>query len=105
MEKSKKRYGAEISRSRKISNHPYAKLIIENCQSASLKPINVNLTDGEDGVYGTYKGEEVSMTKAISSELLKLQDALQTAMEQGHGASVLTKGRNQWLSSHLFMMM
>ena len=34
------------------------------------------------------------MTKAISSELpKKLQDALQTAMEQGHGASVLTKGK------------
>ena len=79
----------------KSSNHPYAKLIIENCQSASLKPINVtNLTDGEDGVYGTYKGEEVSMAKAVSNELPnKLQDALQTAMEQGHGASVLTKGK------------
>ena len=79
----------------KSSNHPYAKLIIESCHSASLNPINVtDLIDGEDGVYGTYKGEQISMTKAVPDQLPeKLRDALETAMEQGRGASVLTRGK------------
>ena len=75
------------------SNHPYAEAISDFAVSEKITPIKVsNISDGEDGVYGKVTGAEVSFVKADSSKLKgSLLNALNEALSEGHGASLLTK--------------
>ncbi len=80
--------GLEVS-----SNHPYAQAIIDLAKSEEIIPIKINqLSDGEDGVYGKMMNSEVALVRAeqsmLSGHLLK---ALEEALSNGHGASLLLK--------------
>lgn len=75
------------------SNHPYAQAIIDFAKSQEIKPLTVSqISDGEDGVYGKFSGAEVSFVRANPSQLKgRLLESLNSALAEGHGASLLTK--------------
>ena len=78
------------------SNHPYARSILALAQERSLKPSNVTgLTDGDAGVSGTLRGQEVLLGRADwlmerGAEIpLDVDSALAGSRKAGHGSSVL----------------
>ena len=75
------------------SNHPYAQAIIDFAKSQEIKPLTVSqISDGEDGVYGKFSGAEISFVRANPSQLKgRLLESLNSALAEGHGASLLTK--------------
>jgi len=75
------------------SNHPYAQAIVEFAESEKISPTKVSqISDGEDGVYGKVSSSQVSFVRANSSELDGvLARALDEALSEGHGASLLMK--------------
>ena len=75
------------------SNHPYAQAIVEFAESEKISPTKVSqISDGEDGVYGRVSSSQVSFVRANSSELDGvLARALDEALSEGHGASLLMK--------------
>ena len=75
------------------SNHPYAQAIIALANEEEITPLNINqLLDGKDGVYGKVKSADVAFVRAkkslVSGDLLT---ALEEALQDGHGASLLLK--------------
>ena len=78
------------------SNHPYARSILALAQERSLKPSNViGLTDGDAGVSGTLRGQQVMLGRADwlmgrGVEIpLDVDSALAGSRKAGHGSSVL----------------
>lgn len=80
--------GLEVS-----SNHPYAQAIVDFAESEKISPTNVSqISDGEDGVYGKVSSSQVSFVRAHPSKLEgPLRKALEEALSEGHGASLLMK--------------
>ena len=79
------------------SNHPYAQAIIELAKNESIEPLQLtDLSDDGNGVSGKIEGSDVSFVRAekslVSGSLLK---ALDEALKQGHGASLLLKDGKQ----------
>ena len=79
------------------SNHPYARSILALTQERSLKPSNVTgLADGDAGVSGTLRGQQVMLGRADwlmdrGVEIpLDVDSALAGSRKAGHGSSVLT---------------
>ena len=78
------------------SNHPYARSIIALAEERSLRASNVtDLTDGDAGVSGRLRGQEVMLGRADwllerGVEIpLDVDSALAGTRRAGHGASVL----------------
>ena len=78
------------------SNHPYARSILALAQERSLKPSNVTgLADGDAGVSGTLRGQQVMLGRADwlmdrGVEIpLDVDSALAGSRKAGHGSSVL----------------
>ena len=78
------------------SNHPYARSIIALTKERSLTPSNITgLTDGDAGVSGKLRGQEVMLGRADwllgrGVEIpLDIDAALAESRQAGHGASVL----------------
>ena len=78
------------------SNHPYAKSILALAEERSLKASNViDLTDGDAGVSGKLRGQEVMLGRADwllehGVEIpLDVDSALSGSRKAGHGSSVL----------------
>ena len=78
------------------SNHPYARSIIALTKERSLTPSNITgLTDGDAGVSGKLRGQEVMLGRADwllgrGVEIpLDIDAALAESRQTGHGASVL----------------
>ena len=78
------------------SNHPYARSIIALAEERSLKASNViDLTDGDAGVSGKLRGQEVMLGRADwllehGVEIpLDVDSALAGSRKAGHGSSVL----------------
>ena len=78
------------------SNHPYARSIIALTKERSLTPSNItDLTDGDAGVSGKLRGQEVMLGRADwllgrGVEIpLDIDAALAESRQAGHGASVL----------------
>lgn len=78
------------------SNHPYARSIIALTKERSLTPSNItDLTDGDAGVSGKLRGQEVMLGRADwllgrGVEIpLDIDAALAESRQTGHGASVL----------------
>jgi heavy metal translocating P-type ATPase len=78
------------------SNHPYAKSILALTEERSLKASNViDLTDGDAGVSGKLRGQEVMLGRADwllehGVEIpLDVDSALAGSRKAGHGSSVL----------------
>ena len=78
------------------SNHPYARSIIALANERSLTASNVTgLTDGDAGVSGNLRGQEVMLGRADwllerGVEIpLDIDSALAESRQAGHGASVL----------------
>ena len=78
------------------SNHPYAKSILALAEERSLKASNViDLTDGDAGVSGKLRGQEVMLGRADwllehGVEIpLDVDSALAGSRKAGHGSSVL----------------
>jgi len=78
------------------SNHPYARSILALAQERSLKPSNVTgLADGDAGVSGTLRGQQVMLGRADwlmdrGAEIpLDVDSALAGSRKAGHGSSVL----------------
>ena len=79
------------------SNHPYAQAVIELARNESIEPLQLtDLSDDGNGVSGKIENSEVSFVRAekslVSGSLLK---ALDEALKQGHGASLLLKDGKQ----------
>ena len=79
------------------SNHPYAQAVISLANEESIDPLQLSeISDIENGISAKLKGDEVSMIRAeksmVTGSLLK---ALENALQQGHGASVLMKNGKQ----------
>jgi len=79
------------------SNHPYAQAVIELAKNESIEPLQLtDLSDDGNGVSGKIENSEVSFVRAekslVSGSLLK---ALEEALKQGHGASLLQKDGKQ----------
>ena len=79
------------------SNHPYAHAVISLAKKESIKPLELTqISDIENGISAKLKGDEVSLIRAeksmVTGSLLK---ALENALQQGHGASVLMKNGKQ----------
>ncbi len=77
----------------KSSNHPYANIIVESCESDGLSPSKVSsLTDIGGGVEGKIEGKKAVIIKA-SSELLSgaLLKKFEESLAAGHGSSLLMK--------------
>ena len=79
------------------SNHPYARSILALAQERSVNPSNVTgLTDGDAGVSGMLRGEEVMLGRADwlmerGVEIpLDVDSALAGSRKAGHGSSVLS---------------
>ncbi len=75
------------------SNHPYAQAIIALAKDENISPLSITqLSDEQNGVYGKSKGADVAFIRAekslVSGNLLK---ALEEALSEGHGASLLLK--------------
>ena len=75
------------------SNHPYAQAIIDLAKEEDISPLSITeISDAENGVYGKVKDAEVAFVRAetslVSGILLK---ALEEALAEGHGASLLLK--------------
>jgi len=82
------------------SNHPYARSIIALAEERSLKASNVtDLTDGDAGVSGKLRGQEVMLGRADwllehGVEIpLDVDSALTGSRKAGHGSSVLAIDR------------
>ncbi len=82
------------------SNHPYAKSILALAEERSLKASNViDLTDGDAGVSGKLRGQEVMLGRADwllehGVEIpLDVDSALAGSRKAGHGSSVLAIDR------------
>lgn len=75
------------------SNHPYAQAIIAFAKDESIEPLELNdISDMENGVSAKLKGSEVAFIRAEKSHVSgKLAEDLQSALKQGHGASLLMK--------------
>jgi len=78
------------------SNHPYAKSILDLAEQRSLKASNVtDITDGDAGVRGKLRGQEVLLGRAdwlLENDVsipLDIDSALTKSREAGYGASVL----------------
>jgi len=78
------------------SNHPYARSILALAQERSLKPSNVTgLADGDAGVSGTLRGQQVMLGRADwlmnrGVEIpLDVDSALAGSRKAGYGSSVL----------------
>ena len=79
------------------SNHPYAHAVISLAKKESIEPLELTqISDIENGISAKLKGDEVSLIRAeksmVTGSLLK---ALENALQQGHGASVLMKNGKQ----------
>lgn len=79
------------------SNHPYAQAVIALAEKESIEPLQItDLSDDGHGVSGKIENSEVSFVRAekslVSGSLLK---ALEEALKQGHGASLLLKDGKQ----------
>ena len=79
------------------SNHPYAHAVISLAKKESIEPLELTqISDIENGISAKLKGDEVSLIRAeksmVTGSLLK---ALESALQQGHGASVLMKNGKQ----------
>jgi Cd2+/Zn2+-exporting ATPase len=80
------------------SSHPYALSILEHCvkEDVDASPIT-NLQDIDGGVAGVYRQSKVKFLRANQKDAVmknadkSIQDALENALEAGHGASVLLK--------------
>lgn len=75
------------------SNHPYAQAIIALAEKESIQPTKLtNISDGEKGVFANMKGADVAFVRAEKSMVTgKLLTALESALKEGHGASLLLK--------------
>ena len=75
------------------SNHPYAQAIVALAEQESIEPLSLtDLKDGEKGVSAKLKGANVAFLRAEKSQVSgALLSALEDALEQGHGASLLLK--------------
>ena len=78
------------------SNHPYAKSILDLAEQRSLKASNVtDITDGDAGVRGKLRGQEVLLGRAdwlLENDVsipLDIDSALTKSRKAGYGASVL----------------
>ena len=78
------------------SNHPYAKSILDLTEQRSLKASNVtDITDGDAGVRGKLRGQEVLLGRAdwlLENDVsipLDIDSALTKSRKAGYGASVL----------------
>ena len=79
------------------SNHPYAQAVIALAEDESIKPLELTeISDIKNGISAKLKGDEVSLVRAeksmVTGSLLK---SLESALSQGHGASVLMKNGKQ----------
>ena len=79
------------------SNHPYAKAVIALAKDESIEPLELtDISDVKNGISAKLKGDEVSLVRAeesmVTGSLLK---SLESALSQGHGASVLMKNGKQ----------
>ena len=79
------------------SNHPYARTILEEAQSLSLKAMKVSeISDGEAGVSGSLRGKKVMLGKPdwLISQGVRVPEELQVTLEiskkAGRGASLLS---------------
>jgi Cd2+/Zn2+-exporting ATPase len=75
------------------SNHPYAQAIIALSKDEQISPtVLTNISDGEDGVHAKMKNVDVAFVRADKSMVSgKLLEALEEALGNGHGASLLLK--------------
>ena len=75
------------------SNHPYAQAIISFAQNESIEPLTLtDISDMENGVSAKLKGSEVAFVRAELSQVSgKLEEELKSALNLGHGASLLLK--------------
>jgi Cd2+/Zn2+-exporting ATPase len=75
------------------SNHPYAQAIIALAKDEQISPtVLTNISDGEDGVHAKMKNVDVAFVRADKSMVSgKLLEALEEALGNGHGASLLLK--------------
>ena len=75
------------------SNHPYAQAIISFAQNESIEPLALtDISDMENGVSAKLKGSEVAFVRAELSQVSgKLEEELKSALNLGHGASLLLK--------------
>ena len=81
------------------SNHPYAMTIIQEAEARSLSPMSISqITDGDAGVLGVYRGDSVMLGRADwlrSQEVSipgEIEDALEESRNAGKGASILSVG-------------
>ncbi len=79
------------------SNHPYAQAVIALAKDESIEPLELtDISDVKNGISAKLKGDEVSLVRAeksiVTGSLLK---SLESALSQGHGASVLMKNGKQ----------
>ena len=79
------------------SNHPYAQAVMALAEDESIQPLELTeISDVKNGISAKLKGDEVSMVRAeksmVTGALLK---SLESALQQGHGASVLMKNGKQ----------
>ena len=79
------------------SNHPYAKTILSEADSRSLKPMSISgIRDGDAGVSGSLRGKPVMLGRAdwLLAEGASLppdiEEALEKSRKAGTGASVLS---------------
>ena len=75
------------------SNHPYAQAIISYAQNEAIEPLALtDISDMENGVSAKLKGSEVAFVRAELSQVSgKLEEELKSALNLGHGASLLLK--------------
>ena len=80
------------------SSHPYALAILAHCGQESIEPaVITQLSDVNGGVEGTYRTSQVSFLRANPKDKSwkeadsKLREGLTSALDSGHGASVLFK--------------
>ena len=82
----------------KRSSHPYAMAILEYLESEGVQPSPIaEITDIEAGVKGLSTGKEVCFIRSDLASKHKIEiskeiaDAIKTASQKGHGASILAK--------------
>jgi len=75
------------------SNHPYAQAVVALAEEESIKSLKLTgLKDEENGVSAKLKGTDVAFVRAEKSLVSgALLSALEDALDQGHGASLLLK--------------
>ncbi len=81
------------------SNHPYAMTIIQEAEARSLSPMSISqITDGDAGVLGVYRGDYVMLGRAdwLRSQEVSIPGEIEEALEEsrnaGKGASILSVG-------------